>query len=311
MENYVTLFDSLFLPQGLALYNSMQRHLKKFTLWILCVDDEAFKILNAINLPNVILLQASKLETPELLEVKSTRTKAEYCWTLTPFAPKFVFESDPIIKRVTYIDADLWFLKDPSPIFEEFDVSRKHVLITEHGYSPEYDQSDTSGKYCVQFIVFSRDGGEHIRKWWEDRCIEWCYARFEKGKFGDQKYLDDWPERFKNSVHVLNDNKFALAPWNATRFPYSEAIFFHFHGLRILNEKEIKIGNYSLPSPLIKYVYRPYFEDLKIATLTLSRFGFKHKSQAKNFNALLISRNILISIYSMLRNSIKTGKINW
>ena len=33
--------DSLFLPQGLALHMSMERHVKDYTLWILCVDDEA------------------------------------------------------------------------------------------------------------------------------------------------------------------------------------------------------------------------------------------------------------------------------
>ena len=50
MEHYVTLFDSLFLPQGLALHISMERHLKDYTLWILCVDDQAHEILSKLNL---------------------------------------------------------------------------------------------------------------------------------------------------------------------------------------------------------------------------------------------------------------------
>src|SRR3546814_15041181 len=105
--------------------------------------------------------------------------------------------------------------------------------MTDHGHSPEYDQSATSGQYCVQFMTFNRHGGEHIRHWWESRCIEWCFARFEDGKFGDQKYLDDWPERFGNDVHVLGHEAWTQAPWNATRFPYSQSILFHFHGLRL------------------------------------------------------------------------------
>src|SRR3546814_10715067 len=91
----------------------------------------------------------------------------------------------------------------PISIFAEFEKSGAHVLMTDHGYSPEYDQSATSGQYCVQFMTFNRHGGEHIRHWWESRCIEWCFARFEDGKFGDQKYLDDWPDRFGNDVPVL------------------------------------------------------------------------------------------------------------
>ena len=62
MEHYVTLFDSLFLPQGLALHMSMERHAGEYTLWILCVDDESFDVLGRINLPNVRLLQISSLE---------------------------------------------------------------------------------------------------------------------------------------------------------------------------------------------------------------------------------------------------------
>lgn len=278
MEHYVTLFDSLFLPQGLALHMSMERHIKNYTLWILCVDDDAYDALIKLSLPNVRLLQLSKLETENLLRVKSVRKKGEYCWTLTPFASKFVFEADPTIERITYLDADLWFRKDPQPIFDEFNSSGKQVLITDHAYAPEYDQSETSGQYCVQFMIFTRKA-EVVRKWWEDRCIEWCYARFEDGKFGDQKYLDDWPIKFPLFVHVLQDKEKALAPWNAIRFPYSNAIFYHFHGLRFTSQKNISLGWYRLPRPLIKQVYYPYINDLKLATKLLKKIDFTIQSQ--------------------------------
>ena len=186
MQNFVTLFDSLYLPQGLNLYQSMQRHIQSFTLWILCIDDVTFDVLHALKLSNIRLLKLSDLETAELKAVKSSRTKAEYCWTLTPFAPRFVFEANTSINQVTYIDADLWFRKSPLDVFEEFEASGKSVLITDHAYAPEYDQSATSGQYCVQFMVFTRGRGEVVRKWWEERCIEWCYARFENGLFGER-----------------------------------------------------------------------------------------------------------------------------
>ena len=111
MEPYVTLFDSFFLPQGLALHISMERHVDNYTLWILCVDDEVHDALSKLNLPNVRLLQLSKLETSELLAVKPTRSIGEYCWTLTPFTSRFVFEMDTTVSRVTYLDADMWFRK--------------------------------------------------------------------------------------------------------------------------------------------------------------------------------------------------------
>lgn len=301
MEHYVTLFNSLFLPQGLALHMSMERQIKEYTLWILCVDDETFKVLTRLNLPNVRLLQLSKLETSELLEVKADRTIGEYCWTLTPYALRFVFEADSEVARVTYIDADLWFRKNPAPIFREFDDAKKFVLITDHAYAPEYDQSETSGTYCVQFIVFTRHGGEPVRKWWEERCIEWCYDKHEDGKFGDQKYLDDWPERFINEVHVLCNKDFALAPWNAIRFPYGQAIFYHFHGLRITANGFINIGNYLLPTSLIDNLYRPYLKDIELSKRILFDLNYVVKPQALRVGYIDSFHRRLIRIYNLLR----------
>jgi len=279
MEHYVTLFDKFFLPQGLALHISMERHAGSYTLWILCVDDETFEVLQCCNLPNVSLLQLRKYETNELITVKHTRTKGEYCWTLAPFAPRFVFETDLSVNRVTYIDADMWLRKNPAYIFFELDLSGKQVLITDHAYAPEYDQFATSGQYCVQFMSFLRDGGELVRKWWEERCIEWCFARLENGKFGDQKYLDDWPERFPEYVHVLQHQEWMLAPWNSTRFPYSGAVFHHFHGLRIVDEKTYVLNNYVVPKKVFDYIYKPYMVDLRTACELLQNVGMKIPKQ--------------------------------
>src|SRR5256885_328246 len=167
MEHYVTLFDSAFLPQGLALQSSLQRHAGPYTLWILCVDNETYEVLGRLSLPNTRLIRASDVETSELLRVKKERSRAEYCWTLTPFTPRFVFEADPGIRRVTYVDADLWFRQSPAPIFSEFEQSGKQVLITDHAYAPEHDRTATSGRYCVQFMTFRHGGGETVRRWWE------------------------------------------------------------------------------------------------------------------------------------------------
>ena len=280
MQHFVTLFDSLYLPQGLNLHQSMQRHIRLFTLWILCLDDVTFDVLHALELSNIKLLRLSKLETPELQAVKSERTKAEYCWTLTPFAPRFVFEADVSINQVTYVDADLWFRKPPLAVFEEFETSGKSVLITDHAYAPEYDQSATSGQYCVQFMVFTRGRGEVVRKWWEERCIEWCYARFENGLFGDQKYLDDWPTRFKNEVHVMSAQNLVLAPWNMSRFQYSAAFAVHLHGLKISRYLKTYLPTaYKIPPATVTHVYMPYKNDLKKSFAMLASIKFSVRSQ--------------------------------
>src|ERR1017187_1429602 len=153
MEHYVTLFDSLFLPQGLALHLSLERHAELYTLWILCIDDEAYDILRRLNLANVRLLRISDVEVDELKKVKLSRTPAEYCWTLTPFAPRFVFEADGTAARVTYVDADLWFRQNPAPIFREYTISGKEVLISDHAFAPKNGSPPTSRHFPFPLIT--------------------------------------------------------------------------------------------------------------------------------------------------------------
>lgn len=270
-----------------------------YVLWIVCVDDETYEVLGRLDLPNIKRIKLSDMETPELLKVKQERTLGEYCWTLTPFAPRLVFEAEPTVQRVTYIDADIWFRKHPKPIFDEFDASGKHVLITDHAYAPEYDQSVTSGQYCVQFMTFTRDVGEHVRKWWESRCIEWCFARFEDGKFGDQKYLDDWPIRFKNYVHVLENKEIIQAPWNSKIKNYKDACLYHFHGFKIIKVKKFILhGAYDIPYSVINSIYNPYVNDINASIVKLKGIGFNFKrSLLKEFSLQIYKIYISCKLY--------------
>jgi hypothetical protein len=294
VEHYVTIFDGLFLPQGLALHRSLQRHGGEFTLWVLCVDATAFDVLKKLELPNLRPVSVEAIETQALREARAGRTRAEYCWTLTPHAIDIVMSLDASVRRVTYLDADLWLRKSPAPIFAELDASGKAVLITDHAYAPDYDQTATSGQYCVQFVTFCRGAGEDVARWWADRCIEWCYARYENGKFGDQKYLDDWPERFADKVHVLQRLDLILTPWNATRFPYGPAVAYHFHNLRLLGGGRVMlVRGYDLPKATQTAIYQPYLADLSEAVRTLERAGHPVRAQSKRLGPI-IQAGILI-----------------
>lgn len=291
MEHYVTLFDAGFLPQGLALNQSLERQESDYTLWVLCIDTDSYDLLSRLALSNVRLIRLDDVETPELALIKSERSRAEYCWTLTPFAPKFVFDADSSVKRVTYVDADVWLLRSPRPIFKEFACSGKAVLITEHAYAPEYDLGEYRGRFCVQFIIFDRIEGEPVRQWWAQRCLEWCYNRYEDGKFGDQMYLDTWLEMFGERVHIMKHRGWALAPWNATRFPVNEAVFYHFHGLRIVNQRLAFLGAfYATPRTVFNEAYLKYLHDLRGAITALSGLGFQVLSQRS------ISRKLRLAI---------------
>jgi hypothetical protein len=298
LEHYVTLFDSAFLPQGLALHASMRRHAGAFSLWVLCMDEEVKATLDALAIPSLKTIKLGDVETQELLAIKSGRNRAEYCWTLTPFTPKIVFDRDPQAQRVTYVDADMYLLKSPAPIFDEFRASGKAVMITDHAYDAEYDASATSGQYCVQFMTFVRGSSEAVRQWWQDRCVEWCFDRIEDGKLGDQKYLDDWPTRFPEYVHVLSQIDVLLAPWNARRFPYSRAIAWHFQGFRLLSGNRVLLHRgYSVPEVVNRMIYAPYMHELQnilknlrepvVQNVTKRGFILRAKYFARNVRKLM------------------------
>lgn len=242
IEHFVTLFDNNFLPIGTCLHASLMKHGQPFHLWIVCMDELVEQNLRHLALPCVSLIPLADAEDARLLAVKPTRSRGEYCWTLTPFTPQFVFDRDPGVQRVTYLDADLFFFDAPHLLIDEFAASAKHVLITEHAYDPRYESSGRArrgGRFCVQFITFRRTAeAAKVMHWWQERCLEWCYAKVEDGKFGDQKYLDTWPELFGDEVHILRQKEKTLAPWNVLYYEKLgqgkiAPVFYHFHGLRL------------------------------------------------------------------------------
>lgn len=271
MEHYVTLFDSKFLPMGMALHASLMTHAQPFHLWILCMDRLVEDQLEQLSLPNVTLISLGEVETKELLDVKPGRTTAEYCWTLTSFTPQFVFDRDSSVHRVTYLDADLFFFDDPQILLDEFTQSGKHVLITDHNYAPEYDQSRKFGRFCVQFMTFRKSPeGLKVMKWWQDRCIEWCFSHVEDGKFGDQMYLDSWPTRFASEVHILSQQDRTLAPWNiAYVFDLNRSqvkpVFFHFHGFRVVSNNRMLFYRGYWIGPSVQWVYSEYADAVEAA----------------------------------------------
>ena len=262
--NYCTLFDSNYLTRGLALYESLEKHSSDFHLYIFAFDDKSYEVLKKLDLKHATIVHLLEFEDEALLTAKKDRSRAEYCWTCTPSTIKYCIENYKL-ESCTYLDADLYFFSNPEVLIDE--MGEKSVLITEHRYTPRYDQSELSGIYCVQFMTFKNDeNGLKVLDWWRNACNEWCYARVEDGKFGDQKYLDDWPTRFRG-VHVLENIGGGVAPWNIQQYDVSnkkfQVIFYHFHNLRFLKNGFVDFGGYRLKKRDIELLYKPYLIHLQ------------------------------------------------
>lgn len=269
---YCTLFDSNYLSRGLACYESLKERVGSFTLYVFAFDELCYRILKELNLKDLVVVSLREFETEALLRIKNTRTAGEYCWTCTPATIQHVFKhfnEDHCI----YIDSDLYFYSDPVGLLN---LAKKHpAMITPHNYTPKYDQTVKSGVYCVQYMYFQNTtDGRTILDWWSDRCVEWCYARVEDGKFGDQKYLDDWTIRFPK-VFVSPNAGEGLAPWNIQKWSKSlrkQIIFYHFHSIRLCR----LFGHtsyYRFPFWTHQFLYRPYLQHLyRIDQQLLSHF---------------------------------------
>lgn len=272
MREFCTLFDGNYLFKAVAMARSLERHCPDHRLTCFCFDDDAQALVDALALPRVVTVSLAQLEAhdAELLSTKADRTPVEYCWTATPALPLYLFDTRPGLEEVTYLDADLLFFGDPKPLFDEMGAAS--VLITPHRFSPEYAHHAESGIYNVQFLTFRRDPrGMEVLRWWHERCVEWCYYRLEDGKLGDQKYLDDWPERFGEAIHVLAHKGGGLAPWNITRYDVRQTasgvlvdeqplVFFHYHRVRLVEggRHRWQPPGYHISPHNRRLVYRPY-----------------------------------------------------
>jgi hypothetical protein len=288
MLNFCTLFDSNYFSRGIAMYESLSRVCNNFHLYVFAFDDACLQALKSLKYPNMTVVSLAEFEDDELLRVKPGRTVAEYCWTCTSSTILYILENFHV-DQCTYLDADLYFFSSPAVLLEEMDG--KSILITEHRYTPKYDKSKKSGTYCVQFISFRNDDrGLGALRWWRERCIEWCYARLEDGKFGDQLYLEDWPRRFEG-VYVLKHPGGGLAAWNIQQYDMTlrdkdlwgkelstgkefPAVFYHFHYVRLFKNGLVELGRRELSSSVLDLVYKPYLTILQKIGNQLNARGF-------------------------------------
>jgi len=295
MHNFCTLFDKNYLYRGLALYNSLIEHCPSFKLWVLCMDDITYEILNKMNLEKVKLISLKAFEDNELLAVKKTRNAKEYFWTLSPSLPSYVLKNNPDLNSIAYLDSDLFFFSDPKPIYNE--LGNGSVLIMEHKL-PEgkKDKEKNVGKYNVGMMLFNNNKeGRKCLEWWRQKCNEWCYEIEEPTRFADQKYLDYFEKKFKNVV-VSKQKGANLSYWNMKNFNNiikkidnkiyignHPLVFFHFSGINFYYPPNKllprgPIDPYTPPSKEKKIIYKIYFKAIyeTIEKIINANPDFKH-----------------------------------
>ena len=314
MRNYCTLLDSNYLDKLLALHSSLVKHSsKKIKLYVLCMDNKTFEILNDLDIKEIFPIALEDIENEKLLTAKKNRTKAEYCWTCTPSIIKYIFDEFHV-KDCTYIDTDMYFYSDPEILF----IEDADTIIVEHRLpnTPKHKKIEhTNGKYCVEFNYFNdSENSQNILNFWTNACIDWCFARAEENKYGDQKYLEYIADNFEN-VEISKNVGAGVAPWNLTEYTLcnvnecitlkykniiNDLVFYHFSGIKFINKNKVNINTSCTNKKLKNTIYYPYLSSL------MHYRNMLEKKYLLKFNLKVsYSSNILKKIYQLYVHTIR------
>jgi hypothetical protein len=270
---YVTYFDRHYLTRGVALLRSLLRCSPSARVWVICLDAQTQQALTALHLQNIRLVSLADLEArdPELTAVRQTRSLLEYYYTLTAPSLLYVLATDPTIDRLVYLDADTFFFSDPEPLFARYQDSS--MLLLEHRYPPELHVEYKYGRFNVGLIVLNRsEARQRCLELWRKQCVAWCYDRVEGNQYGDQGYLNQWPELY-DDVSAPSETGIGLAPWNIRVHAFAQqdgqllvdgepVIHVHFSSTRRITARLYDTGahryRFTMSDTIKRYVYTPY-----------------------------------------------------
>lgn len=314
---YCTYFDHNYLPRGLALYHSLQRHAPGARLYVLCLSDACHRALTGLDLPGMIPVRLADFEAadPAVAATRPSRSLIEYYFTLSPAWMLFVLNGEPAIEWLTYLDSDLFFFASPDPIYDE--MADAAFGIIPHRFSRGLQEQYRFGLYNVGWVsVRNRQDGLAALRWWRERCIEWCYDRVEGDRFADQRYLDRLPQMF-SGVHVIEHLGANLAPWNFADLRLARRdgaieideryslLFFHFYGVKRSGSYYFNSHRlYRAPFPgLMKQdIYRPYTAALADAERSAAPY-------LKDEPIVVIRKPVETSLADRLPNALRKARM--
>lgn len=282
-----TLFTKDYLVHGLTLYNSLKRYNDSFHLWICCVDDKVYETLDRMNLEHITLISLNNLKDKRVEKLQRQRETHELCWTLKSIFIEYITKNNFCLEKILYVDADIFFFDSLDAIYNEW--GDNSVYISKQYLGPKGE--DKYGKYNAGLIGFKRDWeGMKILKWWRDKCIEWCSNKFEKDRWTDQKYLDQWTF-ISSRIKVSQEFGVNVGPWNVGRVTQIDVVdnkvyingkhklvCYHFSGFKILGEKQFEVCSYKRKKRIPKIaeqIYDMYIKEVETAIYQILNKGQK------------------------------------
>ena len=325
--DFCTYFDSGYLPRALALYASLLKHSPGSRLFAVCMDANSFEVLNRLNLPDLVPIRRTDFEQDDeaLVATSRTRSVVEYYFTCTPSVTLFVMRQNPDIEILFYVDSDMYFMGSVCEMLD--DMGDASVYIVEHRFPPELDSQLIYGRFNVGVLGFRNNpDGIHCLSHWRQQCIEWCFDRLEGNRFGDQKYLDQWPSSMRG-LRIAQHPGVNVAPWNRMTYQLSihhesgqmrisdrSLICFHFQGLRFYSNRIVEplAVDYGCPMDNLwfRLVYKPY---INLVTACARKSGSdstaKRIGKQPDATKLRLARNT--GVYSLKLGPLLVSLTGW
>ncbi len=282
MIYFCTYFDKNYLSRFLTLEESLNKFDLSYTFYVLGLDNEVYDFFKKNHFENIRIISLIDFEKEyeKLSIAKNNRDLIEYYFTLSPFLPRYIFKNFNI-RKISYLDADFYFFKNPKLKIEE-NSDYSAVLLKQYS-----DQK--YGLYNVGWIYYNFDHNEtkDILKLWSAQCLKFCTDFPSNGFYADQKYLDMWPTKLRN-LKIEEPENYCLSPWDSNKIienNFENIYAYHFHGLEINKEYFVTgFSNYNKKNTdkIISKVYAPYLKKL---------ISIENKFNLKNSSLRNVSNN--------------------
>jgi hypothetical protein len=253
------------------------------------MDGESFELLQKMKLDNMVLIRVDDIITEELVEVQKRTTKGQFCWICQPIICQYILKTFNA-EIVIYLEADSLFFADPEILLQE--LGDNSVSIVPHNFSPEFDNTEVAGEYCVQFNAFRNDEFSHkVLDYWKLNCFK--YTNQDLIYVPGQTCLDNWSSLFTGVKVIINQGA-GVAPWNINKYKLSinnnvlyvndaKIVFYHFHQYGRYKDGAHELGSYPYSNEVIQFIYGKYINEIKaverIVHQTDPNFNFRRVYQ--------------------------------
>jgi lipopolysaccharide biosynthesis glycosyltransferase len=272
MITVFTLCSANYLAHARTLGDSMREHNPDFHFVIGLVDRWPKELAPSCCQPYEVI-PVEQLGLPQFADMSQKYNIVELNTAVKPFYMAFLFERDPSVEAVIYLDPDILVCGSFAALLGK--LKKNSIVVTPHSCtyddSPENIHYETvmlwAGVYNLGFIAISRTAETHaFLKWWQIRLQDHCHYRpGVAGSFFDQLWMGLAPLYFRG-VYVETDPGYNMCYWNHFERRLSmrngryvvndhhDLIFFHFSGYKPENPD----ASVSRPTePIASFTERP------------------------------------------------------